>query len=260
MSHQEREVEDDLEFGESDPLNRDAHGGSSDNQPAPTRSIYALTRQEITKGLANRFVHSRTYIFLYLGMACLSITTIVLSITDECPGVPFYILEVVINVSMILEVAIRFVAFGRQFWRSPFNVVDLILTVFCALTLLVLAFAKCGSGSKEEEILDTLLLVARNVLQFSRLAAVMRQSGQSIFSRPKPIDINAARRAGYSLDIDIESDEEEDAELGRPLVRHPVVFEADDDETPYSDSRPSTTDTLIHGIRSEQDAWAASGR
>lgn len=52
---------------------------------------------------------------------------------------------------------------------------DLILTVFCALTLLVLAFGKCGSTSKEEEILDTLLLVARNVLQFSRLAAVMRQ-------------------------------------------------------------------------------------
>lgn len=52
---------------------------------------------------------------------------------------------------------------------------DLILTLFCALTLLVLAFADCGSTSKEEELLDTLLLVARNVLQFARLAAVMRQ-------------------------------------------------------------------------------------
>lgn len=63
----------------------------------------------------------------------------------------------------------------QQFWKSPFNVVDLILTMFCALTLLVLTFAKCGTGSKEEEILDTLLLIARNVLQFGRLAAVMRQ-------------------------------------------------------------------------------------
>ena len=52
---------------------------------------------------------------------------------------------------------------------------DLILTLFCAVTLVVLAFARCGSGSKEEEIFDTLLLVARNVLQFGRLASVMRQ-------------------------------------------------------------------------------------
>ncbi len=54
----------------------------------PTRSIYALTRQEITKGLANRFVHSRTYIILYLGMAALSVTTVVLSLVDGCPVSP----------------------------------------------------------------------------------------------------------------------------------------------------------------------------
>lgn len=75
--------------------------------------MYALTRKEITTGLANRFVHSRTYIFLYLGMAALSVTTIVMSLTDGCPGMTFYILEVIINVAMIAEVSIRFVAFGR---------------------------------------------------------------------------------------------------------------------------------------------------
>lgn len=79
----------------------------------PTRSIYALTREEIARGLANRFVHSRTYIFLYLGMAALSVTTVVLSLTDGCPGLAFYILEIIINASMIIEVGIRFVALGR---------------------------------------------------------------------------------------------------------------------------------------------------
>lgn len=78
-----------------------------------TRSIYALTRGEITRGVANRFVHSRTYIFLYLGMAALSVTTVVLSLTDGCPGTAFYVLEVIINGSMILEVGIRFVALGK---------------------------------------------------------------------------------------------------------------------------------------------------
>jgi hypothetical protein len=49
------------------------------------------------------------------------------------------------------------------------------LTLFCVVTLLVILFAGCGATSKEEEVLDTLLLVARNILQFGRLAAVMRK-------------------------------------------------------------------------------------
>ncbi|KAJ7704224.1 hypothetical protein B0H14DRAFT_2676807 [Mycena olivaceomarginata] len=240
------------EYAETDALNSDLESGRP-QQPQATRSIYALTRSEVTKGLANRFIHGRTYIFLYLGMAALSVTTVILSLTDGCPGLAFYILEVIINTSMILEVGIRFVAFGRQFWKSPFNVVDLILTVFCALTLLVLAFAKCGSTSKEEELLDTFLLIARNVLQFGRLAAVMRQSGQSIFSRPKPIDINAARRAGY-LDLEIES-EEEDEELGRPLIRDPVLFDA---ETPRTLSAMPLAERAIVD-RDAEDAWAELG-
>jgi hypothetical protein len=75
--------------------------------------MYSLTRGEILRGVANRFVHSRTYIFFYLGMAALSVTTVVLSLSDGCPGLPFYILEVIINSAMILEVGVRFVAFGH---------------------------------------------------------------------------------------------------------------------------------------------------
>jgi len=257
MSRPLNEQGDNIEADESDPLNRDV------NEPLiqPTRSIYALTRSEITKGLANRFVHSRTYIFLYLGMAALSVTTVVLSLSDGCPGLPFYILEIIINTSMILEVGIRFVAFGRQFWKSPFNVVDLILTAFCALTLLILAFAGCGRGSKGEEILDTLLLVARNVLQFGRLAAVMRQSGQSIFSRPKPIDLSTARR--FNLDIDEENEDEDDAELGRPLVRSPVLFDAGVEQTPLDQQTENFTDMpravqAVHD-RDAEDVWAELG-
>jgi hypothetical protein len=65
------------------------------------------------KGIANRFVHSKAYILLYLGMAALSITTVVLSLAEGCPPVAFYVLEIIINGSMILEVTVRLVAFGR---------------------------------------------------------------------------------------------------------------------------------------------------
>lgn len=72
-----------------------------------------MTRDEVRKGIANRVIHSRTYIVLYLGMTALSITTVVLSMREGCPGLAFYILEVIINSTMIAEVTIRFLAFGR---------------------------------------------------------------------------------------------------------------------------------------------------
>ena len=153
---------------------------------------------------------------------------------------------------------------------------DLILTTFCALTLLVLAFGKCGAGSKQEEILDTLLLIARNVLQFGRLAAVMRQyvaimslihwpadphflrSGQSIFSRPKPIDINAARRAGF-VDLEYDSDEETDRELNRPLVPSAVLFDAQNErgEARQFSAMPRAAQAARE--RDTEDVWAELG-
>ncbi|KAI0319765.1 hypothetical protein OF83DRAFT_1054432 [Amylostereum chailletii] len=260
MSRREDATLDDLESGELDPLNRDEFNGPPPPHARPARSIYALTKGEITRGIANRFVHSRVYIVLYLAMAALSITTVVLSLKDGCPGFAFYILEIIVNTSMILEVVIRFLAFGRQFWKYPFNVFDLIVTLFCAVTLLVIVFAGCETATKEEEIFDTLLLVARNVLQFGRLASVVRQSGQSIFARPKPIDLSAARRAGYSLDMDLESDGESD-ELRAPLTRNPVLFDARDGQRPSQRGALSDMPRAAQAVRDrdEEDVWAELG-
>jgi len=188
-------------------------------------------------------------------MTALSVTTIALSITDGCPGLAFYVLEIIINTSMIVEVAVRFVAFGRQFWKSPFNIMDLIITLICAVTILVIFFAGCGSTSKEEELLDTLLLVARNVLQFIRLASVMRQSGQSIFSRPKPIDLRGGRA---NLDIDIEDDDDEN-ELGRPLIRDGVLFDATGRHPTSDTTSPMPLAVQAAEERGTEDVWAELG-
>ncbi|KAH9441966.1 hypothetical protein Pst134EA_032009 [Puccinia striiformis f. sp. tritici] len=40
----------------------------------PTRSHYHLSREEWIKGIANRFVFSQVYLYLYLSMAILSVS------------------------------------------------------------------------------------------------------------------------------------------------------------------------------------------
>jgi hypothetical protein len=63
---------------------------------------------------------------------------------------------------------------------------------------------------------------------------VFDRSGQSIFSRPKPIDLSAARQAGYTnLDFDIEDEAESHPELSRPLIQDdPVLFDAGAEQRP----------------------------
>ncbi|KAB5592461.1 Cation channel family transporter [Ceratobasidium theobromae] len=226
-----------------------------------SHSIHGMSRDEVARAVANRFVHSRIYVALYLVMAALSAATVALSLSDGCPGTAFYVLEIIVNTAMIAEVSVRFLAFGRQFWKSPFNILDLVLTALCVITLLVLFLAGCGNTSKEEEILDTLLLVFRNVMQFGRLAAVMRQSGQSLFSRPKNIDLSLPthHNQGYTrLDIDLEDDIPD----WSPHERAPpseVVFDADPNA--WQDHPPPRKPNPNIGINrgdpgESEDLWA----
>jgi len=54
----------------------------------------------------------------------------------------------------------------------------------------------------------------------------MYRSGQSIFARPKPIDLSAARRAGVGLDVELDLSDDESDGLESPLHRNAVLFDA----------------------------------
>ena len=93
------------------------------------------------------------------------------------------------------------------------------------------------------------------------------RSGQSIFTRPKPIDLSAARRRGYTLDIDMEDEEDAAGELGRPLIRSSdVVFDAGaGDEPPRTNvQRANALSQMPRAAQAAQDRdaedmWAELG-
>ena len=88
------------------------------------------------------------------------------------------------------------------------------------------------------------------------------RSGQSIFARPKPIDLSAARRAGVSLDMDMDldlSDEEGDGIHAAPLPRGSVLFDARGEQVPPPRGSDTPRAAQAARERDEEDMWAELG-
>ena len=52
---------------------------------------------------------------------------------------------------------------------------DVAVTLFCVVTVIVVVSTPCAAASKGEEMFDTLILVVRNLVQFGRLFSIMRK-------------------------------------------------------------------------------------
>ncbi|KAI8329305.1 hypothetical protein BC941DRAFT_443185 [Chlamydoabsidia padenii] len=143
----------------------------------------------MVQGMANRLMYSNFYIALYLGLGILSLVSIIMSIQETCPSLMFIIFEAIINFAMIAEVTVRMLALRRAYWQSIWNIVDTILVVLCAITLIVLATG-CSASERNEAIFDTLLLVIRNCFQFFRLFMMAKKNQYSIQARTTRIDFS----------------------------------------------------------------------
>eukprot|EP00158_Paraphelidium_tribonemae_P008237 Partr_v1_DN28522_c0_g1_i3_m73720 putative Ion transport protein len=142
--------------------------------------VYAggISRTEALSGVANRFLYSNTYKALYLLLAVLSLVCIVIELSQTCPGGFFTFLEVIINISLLLEVAIRIVAQRSMYFKFMANIVDIFLVILCVMTLTLLN-SKCSASTRLEEELDALLLVLRNAAQFYRLFILVKRNQTS---------------------------------------------------------------------------------
>lgn len=82
------------------------------------------------------------------------------------------------------------------------------------------------------------------------------RSGQSIFSRPKPIDLT--RRRNFNLDIDMEGEDPAD-EVGRPLIQDSVVFDANEEQRRPAAMTPMPRAQQAAEDRDAEDLWAELG-
>ncbi|WWC57816.1 uncharacterized protein I303_100351 [Kwoniella dejecticola CBS 10117] len=219
MPRDEEISAEDFEFDEDTHTSSNLLNGQnqlSGNTMPSTRSQYHLPASEQLRGVANRIIFSRYYILFYGAMMGLSFATLVISLIathgNNCPPAVWHILEVVINVLMVLEVGTRWIAYGKKYPLTLLNIIDIILVLFCTVTLILVFRNPCGEGTRSEELLDTFLLIIRNTVQFLRLGSILRRSGHSLFNPPKPIDLSQAGQASLALNLELDDDEEVAAE------------------------------------------------
>ncbi|KAL2911524.1 hypothetical protein HK105_209013 [Polyrhizophydium stewartii] len=156
----------------------------------PVSASIALDRRELLHSLANRVLHSAAYQVLYAGMAVLSLVCLVASVAYN-PAGWFYALECLIITGMVVEVALRFLAYGKKFWQSSWNVVDVVMVVFCVAAFLMLLVGECDAAKRREAMAEEILLIFRNIIQFSRLGVMMQKNRSRMMQSTRSIDLGS---------------------------------------------------------------------
>jgi hypothetical protein len=137
-----------------------------------------LSRTEILHGVANRIVFSNAYKIFYGILTILSVINLVHVFIIECPSGIFLYLECTINILLLLEVLLRIIAVGKNYFKYAANIIDIFVVIFCAVTLHSLISRNCTAGDEIENIFDAVLLALRNAVQFSRLYIMMKKERQ----------------------------------------------------------------------------------
>ncbi|KAJ2525299.1 hypothetical protein GGI11_000131 [Coemansia sp. RSA 2049] len=156
-----------------------------------------LSRQEILRGAANRLLYSKFYTYYYIGMSALGLVSLITAFIEACPSLFFIVIESTLCLCMILEIITRAVATQWGFLTSWWNYFDIVIVLFCGVTLILLS-GGCSAGSNSEELVNTILLVVRNAAQCFRLFATVRKNRRQMDARDLNVDIDG--RSGF-LDI-----------------------------------------------------------
>ena len=117
-----------------------------------------ITWNELMHHLSNRLTYSQHYAKFYIGLMLLSIITLIV----PC-GPILYIIESFLTFSLFLEVVLRMVAMGFNYFMDVLNIVDLFV-------LLIVVFVGMHCQTKEDVV-----FIVRCAMQAIRVLALLRK-------------------------------------------------------------------------------------
>ncbi|KAJ2486721.1 hypothetical protein EV174_000944 [Coemansia sp. RSA 2320] len=135
-------------------------------------------------------MYSKFYTYYYAGMFLLGLVSLVTAFIETCPSTFFIVIESILCICMMLEIITRAVAMQRSFLTSWWNYFDIVLVLFCGVTLILMSKGGCSSSSSSEELINTILLVIRNAAQVFRLLAMIRKNRRQMDARGTNVDLD----------------------------------------------------------------------
>jgi len=162
------------------------YGGTESNEPEGSRGSEGtqtvddvMTVDEQMKVFAVRILSSTGYYVLCFAMIAVSTFLIVwLAAGDTESHWWFVLLEVIVTVTIVLEVALQICADGKAYWESVWNIFDFIVMLLCIASFMVYLFEQ-NQGQKGDDTAALTVLTIRYVAQGLRVIALVRRAKQS---------------------------------------------------------------------------------
>ncbi|KAJ2082614.1 hypothetical protein H4R24_001444 [Coemansia sp. RSA 988] len=122
-------------------------------------------------------------------MFVLGLVSLITAFIESCPSLFFIIIESTLCLCMMMEIVTRIIAMQWTFLQSWWNYFDILIVLFCGITLILLSRG-CSAGSNSEELINTILLVIRNAAQIFRLLATLRKNQRQMDVRGLNVDLD----------------------------------------------------------------------
>lgn len=202
----------------------DDGGGGGAGQKLAT----AVSRREVWSMVASRLYFSRAYILFYALMIVLSIVAIVMLLathylTSAYTVPPLLVaLEIILNVFLTLEIAVRYVSQKDEFWKNNYNVFDLLVTLLCLFS--VVCFLFIPEETEVEEVFVSWVVIGRYAIQSFRICLLFR-AGRT----------RTMVQGSYGMEIEFSRLERRDSESGLFQSREQSDSMVDDELSPYED-------------------------
>ncbi|KAK9768007.1 hypothetical protein K7432_001692 [Basidiobolus ranarum] len=187
----------------------------------------------------HQLVFSKFYTALYIIMAILSLISVIISLLQQCPGTFYIVLEIIVNTVMIVEVTIRLVVYGKKFWKSWMNILDVVIVLLCIITVVFL-FMDCSTIRGRGELASTLFLVFRNTTQFFRLFIMIRKNKQHLTGRKR----NTIEFKGVVSEI-----EEGNLDTVHSGFSPGYILEEESDDEPSAPTSRTSTHRSLAGLK-----------